>query len=165
VHVRLGLWAQTICGFWRDMSEEGGRDGPRRVKCKSEPELDDENAHGHLDTEGSGAHLVEVIAHNALKEIILKAKETVQTELGSFKLPSYVMDELLVRCEKVLLNYGEEEALSVMVFEIKAHLDRMRKFKERDNDRKVRERLPSSAGREDTGSEPTPSKAQSHRRE
>ena len=145
------------------MSEEGGRDGHRRVNGK--PELDDDDIHDHVDTEGSGAHLVEVIAHNALMEIISKAKDTVRAEQGNFRLPSYIMDKLLVRCEKVLLNYGEEEAHNVMVFEIKAHLDRMREFKERDNDRKIRERLPSSTNREDARSEPTTSKAQSHRRE
>lgn len=118
------------------MSDERHRHGPRGEDQEEAPEQ-------KLDTEGGGAHLVHVIAHNALKEIIIQAKEKVSVEEGTFKIPSYVMDELLIKCEKALLNYGEEEALKCMVDEIMAYLKRIREFKARDNERKVRERLPS----------------------
>jgi len=121
------------------MSEKQGRHGPRGTEGPDE----DDGPEKLLDTEGGGSHLVHVIAQNALKEIIYQAKAKVTAEEGKFKIPAYVMDQLIVKCEMILLNYGEEEALNCMVEEIKAHLSRMREFKARDNERKVRERLPS----------------------
>jgi hypothetical protein len=134
--------AWVIWGFWRDMSDERGRDGPRGAE-----RLDDKEdvAKGSFDTEGGGSHLVHVIAHNTLMEIIHQAKAKVSVDEGSFRIPSYIMDKLLVRCERVLLNYGEAEALDCMVKEIRAHLVEVREYKARDNERKVRERLPSNA--------------------
>jgi len=121
------------------MSEKHCRHGPRGT----EGPVEDECAKSGMDTEGGGSHLVHVIAQNTLKEIIFQAKKKVTAEEGAFRIPAYVMDQLLIKCEMVLLNYGEEEALKCMVEEIKAHMARMREFKARDNERKVRERLPS----------------------
>ena len=121
------------------MSHRHGREGPRQE------DLDDTDPSGRMDTEGGGAHLADVLANNALKEIIQEAKNTVTVDEGPFRIPSYVMDKLVVKCEKVLLNYGEVEAQKCMVEEIRAHLAQMSEFKARENERKVKERLPSSS--------------------
>jgi hypothetical protein len=133
--------ARAIRGFWRDMSEERGRHCPRGTERPDE----DEDAEKGMDTEGGGSHLVHIIAQNTLREIIRQAKAKVSVDEGSFRIPSYIMDKLLVRCERVFLNYGEAEALDCMVKEIRAHLVEVREFKARNNERKVRERLPSNA--------------------
>ena len=140
------------------MSHPYGSEGPQeKDKDESEPS-------GHMDTEGGGSHLAEVLANNALREIIQQAKEKVSVEEGSFRIPGYVMDRLLLKCEKVLLNYGEQEALRCMVEEIRSHLAQMRDFKARENERKVKERLPSSRNEKEAEAQPQGSKAKSQRR-
>jgi hypothetical protein len=140
------------------MSHRHDREGHR-------PEdLDDIDPSGRMDTEGGGAHLADVYANNAIKEIIQQAKETVSVENGSFRIPGYVMDKLVVKCEKVFLNYGEAEALKCMVQEIRAHLSQMKDFKARENERKVKERLPSSNEDPDAAAIPAPQKAKAQRR-
>lgn len=104
-----------------------------------------------IDTEGGGAHLVDIIAFNTLKGIIKEARETVEVEEGKGKgkvtIPQEFQDGLILRCEKVLLNYGESEAQRVVLKEIRAYLKDVRAFKERDDERKVRERLPHDTRR------------------
>lgn len=117
-----------------------------------------------MDTEGGGSHLAEVLANNALREIIQQAKDTVSVDEGPFRIPGYVMDKLILKCEKVLLNYGEDEAHRCMVEEIRAHLAQMRDFKARENERKVKERLPPSRDEEEAPAQQPPSKARSQRR-
>jgi len=117
-----------------------------------------------MDTEGGGAHLADVLANNALKEIIQEAKKTVSVDEGPFRIPSYVMDKLVIKCEKVLLNYGEEEAQTCMVEEIRAHLAQMSEFKARENERKVKERLPSSSDDQLAQANHPPPKARAQRR-
>lgn len=112
---------------------------------------DREEPTGHvgpvLDTEGGYTHLTEVIALNTLKEIISRAKVTVEEEKGPFILPSEVQDKLLMKCERSLLNYGEEEAERAMKTELIRFLDIRDAFKERDDERKVRRSLPSDTKR------------------
>jgi hypothetical protein len=95
-----------------------------------------------MDPEGGTAHLAEVIAVNTLKEIIADAKVVVVEEEGDFHIPAETMDRLLVRCEKVMLNYGEDEAKKVMMDELRQYLNLKREFKEREDERKVRDRMP-----------------------
>jgi|GEM_PF-6071987 len=140
------------------MSQRHGREGPRQE------DLDETDPSGRMDTEGGGSHLAEVLANNALREIIQQAKKTVSVEEGSFRIPGYVMDKLIIRCEKVLLNYGEVEAQKCMVEEIRAHLAQMKEFKARDNERKVKERLPSSDDEPAAEAHDPPPKARSQRR-
>jgi len=140
------------------MSNRHGREGPR----KEDP--DDPDTSGRMDTEGGGSHLAEVLANNALREIIQLAKDTVSVDEGPFRIPGYVMDKLILKCEKVLLNYGEQEAQRCMVEEIRAHLAQQRDFKARENERKVKERLPSSKDEEEAEAQPLGSKAKSQRR-
>ena len=95
-----------------------------------------------MDPEGGTAHHADVIAVNTLKEIIASAKNVVVEEEGPFRITSETMDRLLVRCEKVMLNYGEEEARKVMEDELRQYLKLKREFKEKEDERKVRERMP-----------------------
>jgi len=95
-----------------------------------------------LDPEGGNAHHAEVLAVNTLKQIIAEAKTLVIEEVGWFTVPAEVMDRLIIKCEKVLLNYGEEEALEVMKAELKDFLKRLTDYKERDDERKVKASLP-----------------------
>jgi len=101
-----------------------------------------------LDPEGGSAHHAEVIAVNTLKQIIVEAKRQVFEEVGRFIVPTEVMDRLILKCEKVLLNYGEEEALGVMKTELKGHLERQKEYKERDDERKVKASLPDDTLRQ-----------------
>ena len=140
------------------MSNRHGRAGPRQE------DLDDTDPSGRMDTEGGGAHLADVLANNALKEIIQEAKKTVSVEEGPFRIPSYIMDKLVIKCEKVLLNYGEAEAQKCMVEEIRAHLAQMKDFKARENERKVQERLPSSSEDQDAPAHNPLPKARTQRR-
>ncbi len=140
------------------MSNRHGRAGPRQE------DLDDTDPSGRMDTEGGGAHLADVLANNALKEIIQEAKKTVSVEEGPFRIPSYIMDKLVIKCEKVLLNYGEAEAQKCMVEEIRAYLAQMKDFKARENERKVKERLPSSSDDQEAPTHYPPPKARTQRR-
>lgn len=101
-----------------------------------------------IDTEGGHTHLTEVIAQNTLKEIIIQAKLSVEEDEGAFIIPSELNDRLLITCEKVLLNYGETEAEQAMREEILKFLNRKKEFKDRDDERKVKERLPSDTKRQ-----------------
>jgi hypothetical protein len=158
VHVRLGPLGLGVLILRRSMSHRHNREGPRQEN------FDDTDPSGRMDTEGGGAHLADVLANNALKEIIQQAKETVSLEEGPFRIPSYVMDRLVIRCEKVLLNYGEEEAQKCMVEEIRAHLAQMKEFKAHENERKVKERLPSSSEDPEVQANHPPLKARPQRR-
>jgi hypothetical protein len=137
----------------------------RHTREAHRPEdFDEDDPSGRMDTEGGGAHLADVLANNAIKEIIQQAKEIVSVEEGSFRIPGYIMDRLVVRCEKVFLNYGEAEAQKCMVQEIRAHLAEMRDFKARENERKVKERLPSSEEDPQAKDNNQPQKAKTQRR-
>jgi len=137
----------------------------RHIREGHRPEdVDEIDPSGRMDTEGGGAHLADVLANNAIKAIIQQAKEIVSVQEGTFRIPGYIMDKLVVRCEKVFLNYGEEEAQKCMVQEIRAHLAEMKDFKARENERKVRERLPSSKDDLKAEGHNQPPKAKAQRR-
>jgi hypothetical protein len=116
---------------------------------RDQKEPDDEGVPHHLiDTEGGCAHHAEVIALNTLKEIILSAKLKVEEENGPIRIPAELMDQLLIKCERALLNYGEVEAEDVVIKELRAYLVRTRTHKDKEDERKVRSRLPEDSLRE-----------------
>jgi hypothetical protein len=92
--------------------------------------------------DGHGGHLVDVYAHNDVKEVIKEARDKVHEERGRFTLPSYFLDELAVECGKMILEKGAEVAERCAHDRIIEFLIKMEKAKHEDNERKVRARLP-----------------------
>jgi len=92
--------------------------------------------------DGHGGHLVDIYAHNAVKEVIRDARDRVHEERGRFTLPSYFLDELAVECGKWILEKGAEVAGKCAHDRIIEFLNTMEKAKREDDERKVKARLP-----------------------
>jgi hypothetical protein len=94
------------------------------------------------DISGGGAvHLVDVYAHNAVREIIQNARIIISSERGRFTLPSGFMDRLVMDCGKWVLDNGATEAERAVRDRINGFLDERAKFKDQDNERKVNQSL------------------------
>ncbi|MGQ9583094.1 MAG: hypothetical protein ACUVV6_06230 [Thermoplasmatota archaeon] len=85
---------------------------------------------------------MEIYAHNAVKEVIHRARESVRVGRGRFTLPSRFMDELIVECGKWLLERGVEEAERCARDRIVAFLNERERLKREEDERKVRLRMP-----------------------
>jgi len=110
--------------------EEGGGAVERRRRLERE-------------SNGGAYHLVEIYAHNAVREVIQRAREAIRAERGKFTLPSRFMDELIVECGKWILERGAEEAERCARERIVAFLDERERLKREEDERKVRLRLPA----------------------
>lgn len=92
----------------------------------------------HHNISGGGTHhLVDVFAHNAVREIIQNARLSVLEQRGRFTLPSEFMDRLTVDCGKCVLDHGAREAERVARQRINDFLDERNRFKHEDDERKV----------------------------
>ncbi|MEM4729078.1 MAG: hypothetical protein QXH42_04875 [Thermoplasmata archaeon] len=91
---------------------------------------------------GGARHLVEIYAHNAVLEVIQRARDTVRAERGRFYLPSKFMDELILECEGWILERGAEEAERRARERMLAILTERERLKREEDERKVRLRLP-----------------------
>jgi len=94
------------------------------------------------EADGHGGHLVDIYAHNAVREVIKEARVKLLEERGRFTLPSEFLDELYVECGKWVLEKGAEEAEKCARERIIEFLEMREKAKRDDEERKVRQRLP-----------------------
>ena len=91
---------------------------------------------------GGGAdHLVDVFSHNAVREIIQNARDSVLSQRGRFTLPSEFMDRLMVDCCRWVMDRGAPEAERCACGRITDFLDGQDKLKNEDNERKVKQSL------------------------
>jgi hypothetical protein len=94
------------------------------------------------DISGGGAvHLVDVYAHNAVREIIQNARITILNERGQFNLPSEFMDRLIVDCGGWAIDRGAQEAELRARKCINDYLDSRDHRKNEDNERKAKQSL------------------------
>ena len=103
---------------------------------------DKERRSSFHDISGGGAlHLVEVYAHNAVREIIQNARITISNERGHFNLPSEFLDRLILDCGGWALDGGAQEAERRTRKRINDYLDERDHRKNEDNERKVHRSL------------------------
>lgn len=94
-----------------------------------------------MDTEGGQRHLTEVIAYTTLCGIIKEAIKGIDAERQAracggrkfvrVKITIGDLDELVVKCEKVMVSYGEEAARKAMTEAVLECLERHRRLKQR----------------------------------
>ena len=93
-----------------------------------------------MDTEGGQRHLTEIIAYTALRDIIKDAIKGIDAERQAMasgrtvvrvKITLGDFDELVVRCEKVMVSYGEEAARKAMTEAVLECLERHKRLKQR----------------------------------
>lgn len=87
---------------------------------------------------GTPYHLVEIYAHNAIHEMILKVRKEIAQERGKFTLPPSFIDPLEVDCGKWILDKGAEEAERCARERIVAFLDERVRHKLEEDERKAR---------------------------
>jgi hypothetical protein len=85
---------------------------------------------------GTPYHLVEIYAHNAIAEMILKARQDITKERGKFTLPPSFVDKLEVDCGKWILEKGAGEAERCTRERIVCFLDERTRQK-RDEDERM----------------------------
>jgi len=90
---------------------------------------------------GGTIHLVEIYAHNAVREIIRNARITISGERGRFVLPSEFVDRLVMECGRWVLDKGADEAERSVRGRINEFLDQRKRLKHEDDERKVRRSL------------------------
>jgi hypothetical protein len=93
-----------------------------------------------MDTEGGQRHLTEVIAYTTLCGIIKEAIKGIDAERQAraqgrkfvrVKITIGDLDELVVKCEKVIVSYGEEAARKAMTEAVLECLERHKRLKQR----------------------------------
>ena len=89
-------------------------------------------------TNGTPYHLVEIYAHNAIAEMILKVRKDLTKERGRFTLPPSFVDRLEVECGKWILEKGAEEAERCTRERIVAFLDERIRQKREEDERKAK---------------------------
>ena len=89
-------------------------------------------------TNGTPYHLVEIYAHNAIHEMILKVRKEIAKERGKFTLPASYVDRLEVDCGKWILEKGAEEAERCARERIVAFLDERLRLKNEEDERKAK---------------------------
>ena len=87
---------------------------------------------------GTPYHLVEIYAHNAIHEIMLKVRKDIAQERGKFTLPPSFVDRLEVECGKWILEKGAEQAERCARERISAFLDERVRHKREEDERKAR---------------------------
>jgi hypothetical protein len=102
----------------------------------------------HNISGGGTVHLVEVYSHNAVREIIQNARDSVTSQRGRFTLPSEFMDRLMVDCCKWVLDRGAPEAERCACGSITDFLNEQDDLKNEDNERKVKQSLKGTGNRE-----------------
>ena len=91
---------------------------------------------------GTPYHLVEIYAHNAIAEMILKVRKDITAERGKFTLPASFVDGLEVDCGKWILEKGAEDAERCTRERIVAFLDERIRQKREEDERKAKLSLP-----------------------
>jgi len=91
---------------------------------------------------GTPYHLVEIYAHNAIHEMLLKVRQEVRKERGKYTLPSSFLDRLEVECGTWILEKGAAGAERLSRGRIIDFLDERKRFKREEDERKVRARMP-----------------------
>jgi hypothetical protein len=89
-------------------------------------------------TNGTPYHLVEIYAHNAIHEMILRVRQDLTKERGKFTLPTSFVDRLEVDCGKWMLENGAEEAERRAREHITAFLDERIRRKNEEDERKAK---------------------------
>jgi hypothetical protein len=96
------------------------------------------------EADGGVDHLMDIYAHNTVKEIIKKARDVLESGGGPVVLPRHFLDRLIVDCEKWILDEGDVRAEALCRESIAAFLSEMERFKREDDERKVRSRMPKA---------------------
>ena len=102
------------------------QNGERGIRRSSQP------------SNGTPYHLVEIYAHNAIHEMILKVRKDLAKERGKFTLPPSFVDRLEVECGKWILEKGEEEAERCARERITSFLDERTRQKREEDERKAK---------------------------
>ena len=87
---------------------------------------------------GTPYHLVEIYAHNAIHEMILKVRKDIADERGKFTLPAGFVDRLELECGKWILEKGAEEAERCARERIVTFLDERNRHKLEEDERKAK---------------------------
>jgi hypothetical protein len=90
------------------------------------------------ESNGTPYHLVEIYAHNAIHEMMLKVRKDMSQERGRFTLPQSFVDRLEVECGKWILEKGAEEAERCARERISAFLDERIRHKREEDERKAK---------------------------
>jgi hypothetical protein len=99
-----------------------------------------------LDTEGGQRHLTEIIAYTTLCSIIRDAIRNIEKErrekvlgkrMDPVRISSNDFDELVVKCEKVMVSYGEGQARKAMKAAVLECLERRKRIKQMMRERKA----------------------------
>ena len=91
-----------------------------------------------LSTNGTPYHLVEIYAHNAIHEMILKVRKEIAQERGRFTLPPSFVDRLEVDCGRWILEKGSEEAERCARGQIISFLEERLRQKREEDERKAK---------------------------
>jgi len=87
---------------------------------------------------GTPYHLVEIYAHNAIHEMILKVRKDIADVRGKFTLPSSFVDRLEVYCGKWILEKGAEAAERCARERIVTFLDERVRHRRDEDERKAK---------------------------
>ena len=90
------------------------------------------------ESNGTPYHLVEIYAHNAIHEMMLKVRKDIAQERGKFTLPQSFIDRLEVECGKWILEKGAEQAERRAREKIVGFLDERVRLKNEEDERKAK---------------------------